>query len=107
MKMSGMRTFWRRIAVIVGSKTPPRAQRIAGMRKPSWKISVAFVGTEPAVEAADVLVVGHGRGEREEAPAREDRDDDREIGEMRAAAIRVVEEVDVPVLHGLGREDAA
>ena len=38
-----------------------------GMRKPSWKISVAFGRHRARRHAADVLVVGHGRGEREQA----------------------------------------
>src|SRR3989441_305536 len=54
--------------------------------------------------AADVLVVAHRARQRQGAPVGEDRHRQRDVGQMRAAVVRVVQQEGVAVAHALGRE---
>ena len=51
--------------------------------------------------AADVLMVCHGAAQRDDLAAMKDRRDDGDVGQVRAAGVGVVQDVDVAVAHAV------
>jgi hypothetical protein len=80
-----MRTFWRIILIRVSLKTPP-SRSFRGRDPQALLVDLGGVGRHRSRRhAADVLVMGHGAAQRDHLAAMEDRRDDGDIGQMRAA----------------------